>query len=120
MAALNGLCSRLRRRLARFSGFAIGQPYLFLGYITIFLIDIILLAFVGSKYGTLQFDEGAHSAAGIFAVRLFSGRLRDPVGYFASYPLLDLGVWFYPFLYSSLAGLSFSVFGFGEFAARSL
>ncbi len=29
-----------------------------------------------------------------------------------------MGVWFYPFLYSSLAGLSFSVFGFGEFAAR--
>jgi hypothetical protein len=118
MASLNGLFSRLRRSFDRFSDFATRHRYLFLGYVTVFLIDIILLAFVGSKYGTLQFDEGAHSAAGIFVVRLLAGRLGDPVGYFASYPLLDLGVWFYPFLYSSLAGLSFSVFGFGEFAAR--
>ena len=103
---------------SRFVEFIVAHPVLFLGYFLVFFVGVVFRVLVGLQYGALQFDEGSRCAGGIFVSRLLSGGLADPAGYFASYRLCALGFWFYPFLYSMLAGLSFSIFGFGEFAAR--
>jgi predicted membrane-bound dolichyl-phosphate-mannose-protein mannosyltransferase len=98
--------------------FIVAHPVLFIAYFLVFLTGVVFLVLVGLRYGTLQFDEGSRVAGGVFVSRLLSGGLTNPSGYLASYQLCASGFWFYPFLYSSLAGLSFSIFGFGEFAAR--
>jgi len=118
MNVLPRFYGELKRFFGKFVGFVVAHPFLFFAYLLVFLIGVVFYVFLELNYGTLQFDEGSRSAGGVFICRFLSGGLSDPAGYFASYRLSILGFWFYPFLYSLLAGLSFCFFGFSEFAAR--
>src|SRR3972149_3412566 len=118
MSVLTRCYGGARKLVRQFVGFIVAHPILFIAYLLVFLVGVVSLAVVEMQYGTFQFDEGSRVAGGIFVSRLLSGGLANPGGYFASYQLSASGFWFYPFLYSVLAGLSFSIFGFGEFAAR--
>jgi hypothetical protein len=118
MNALVRFYEELKRLYGRFAGFVVDHPFLFFAYVLVFLVGVVFYVFLELNYGTLQFDEGSRSAGGVFICRFLSGGLSDPASYFTGYRLSVLGFWFYPFLYSSLAGLSFCFLGFSEFAAR--
>jgi 4-amino-4-deoxy-L-arabinose transferase-like glycosyltransferase len=108
----------LKRLFASYKTYIFNQTPIFILYLLVFLMGIILLFVVGSRFGTLQYDEGTRSAAGVFFSRLLTGGLNNPRQYFAIYPIFTMGIWFYPFLYSLLSGLGFTIFGYQEFAAR--
>lgn len=118
MNALVRFYGEIKRFFGKLAGFVVAHPFLFFAYFLVFLVGVVFYVFLGLHYGTLQFDEGSRSAGGVFICRFLSGGLSDPAGYFTSYRLSILGFWFYPFLYSLLAGLSFCFFGFSAFAAR--
>jgi len=91
-------------------------------YLLIFTISVLLRLFVWWNYGTLQWDEGAHSVGGVFISKLFLNNLRDPIGYsgnyITDYPATLTGLWFYPPGYGLLTSVGYPLLGFNDFVAR--
>jgi hypothetical protein len=90
-------------------------------YCLIFGIGILVRLLVLQVYGSIQWDEAAHSVGGIFISRLLGGSQDALVfgsRYIASYPATLSGVWFYPLTYGFLSIPGFLVFGFTAQAAR--
>ncbi|MGQ9507319.1 MAG: ArnT family glycosyltransferase [Candidatus Bathycorpusculaceae bacterium] len=73
---------------------------------------------VWRNYGSLQYDEAAHSVGGIFFSKLFVGNLQNIGGYLAGYRGMVVSFWFYPYGYSLLAGFGYLFFDPSEFTAR--
>jgi 4-amino-4-deoxy-L-arabinose transferase-like glycosyltransferase len=113
-----GLTSRVRESFLGFVGYVKRNPLVFLAYSVIFGIGVFLRFLVGRDYGSLQYDEAAHSVGGIFFSRLFVGSLQHPGDYLAGYSGMVVSFWFYPYGYSFLASLGYLLFGFSESAAR--
>lgn len=103
---------------SKIASYARSNPLPFMAYLIIFSIGIFLRISVWWNYGSLQYDEAAHSIGGIFFAQFLVGGVPNVGDYLASYPTMVGSLWFYPYGYSLLASLGYLLFGFSEFVAR--
>lgn len=119
---LRGFLGRLHdgvnQRFIGLKEFASKNRLAFTTYLSIFISAALLRVLLGLVYGSIQYDEAAHSIGGIFFTRYLGGSLNNAMSFLNDYPMIVGSFWFYPFGYSILSVAGFSLFGFSEFAAR--
>jgi len=120
-----GISLRIKRLVKSLLVYAKKHPFILLGYFLVFILGGSLRIFVERNFGTLQWDEGAHSIGGVFLSRLFLNILQGRFdlasfawSYLADYRATIGGLWFYPFGYSLFTAIAYLFFGYNEFAAR--